>query len=376
MAMKNLYLGVLCCVVLGIILTLGLWPFHAPKNDAAWLTNRPGLHLGKHGIVISSGLFQATAVNDETDLNLDIWMQPDNKWFSGTFLSFSDSSGRSHLALRQTQVDLAISSDQTADKVIVREIFRKPGPLYLSLTSGSRGTSIYRDGSLFKSLPALRLTPQAFSGRLVLGCSPRTGDSWAGQLFGLAARTGEPGQQMPQSYETWARLSHDRLATGADGLIALYFFDRHAGSTISNEVRSGADLSIPERYTVLNQLFLEPPWEEIKRDPGYWGAALKNIVGFLPVGFCFYPYLSLVVGIRRGRLATTLLGTLVSLTIEVLQVFVPTRASGTSDLITNTVGTYLGVLSYEVATPILAKTLRWWPSQYSTEDPGATTRRE
>ena len=87
------------------------------------------------------------------------------------------------------------------------------------------------------------------------------------------------------------------------------------------------------------------------------GAIVKNIVGFVPFGCCFYIYFSLVRQTKRAALATVILGSTVSLTIEVLQTFLPTRASGVVDLITNTIGTYIGVLSYRAVSTMLAQRL-------------------
>jgi VanZ family protein len=126
--------------------------------------------------------------------------------------------------------------------------------------------------------------------------------------------------------------------------LALYLFDERAGEVVRDHGRSGIDLSIPKRYAILDQVFLEPPWTEFNPSWSYWKSVLVNIGGFVPFGFALYAHRSSARQAKRVMMATVLLGLTVSLTIEVLQAYLPTRNSGMTDLFTNTLGTFLGAL--------------------------------
>ena len=53
------------------------------------------------------------------------------------------------------------------------------------------------------------------------------------------------------------------------------------------------------------------------------------MIGFIPFGFCVYPWMKQA-GARRPGLVTAGAGAAVSLAIETLQIFLPTRDSGTN----------------------------------------------
>jgi hypothetical protein len=360
------FLGVICVSVLGVILTLGLWPFHVPKNDVAWLRNRNGLRFGEYGTVLSSRAFAVTNGQREGCVSIEIWLQPERMWDSHTFLTFYFPQNLFQLSFHQSQTDLALQTavpdGEFRTKTVsfsVPDVFRKPGPVFITITSGSQGTVAYIDGVPAKRALQFRLSPKELSGRLILGDSPRDGDSWSGQLLGLAIYHRElTAPQVLDHYEAWTQRGRPEIASD-ERYVALYLLDERGGNVVHNKARAGPDLYIPEKYVVLDKAFLERPWTEFSRSTGYFSAVLKNIVGFIPLGFCFYVYLSAARYVKRPALATVISGTLVSLTIEILQAYLPTRESGTTDLFTNTFGTYIGVLLYRVVSPILSATLPW-----------------
>jgi VanZ family protein len=358
---------VVCAAVLCIILALGLWPFHAPRNDVSWLGNRNGLHFGRFSTVLSSSEFRMTDAQNQASGSLEIWMQPGRVWDYSTFLTFYMPGNPLQFSLRQAQTSLllqaAVQDDQRHTEMKdlrVEHVFRKTVPTFITISSGA-GTAVYIDGVVAKRTSEIRLSTQALAGRLVVGDSAGQGDSWSGQLLGLSIYNRElNASQVLEHYETWTHAGRPQIARD-EGNVALYLFDERAGPIIHSQSGPRAELYIPKQYTVLGQILLENPWSEFRRSRDNFGAILKNVVGFIPFGCCFFVYFSLVRHTKRAALATVILGSAVSLTIEVLQTFLPTRASGAMDLATNTLGTYIGVLSYRAVGPILAGWLPWWP---------------
>ena len=106
---------------------------------------------------------------------------------------------------------------------------------------------------------------------------------------------------------------------------------------------------------ILREKFLEPPWSEFHMHWGYWKNVLINVGGFVPLGFFLFAYLTTTNRFRRPAAVTIGLGFIVSLTIELLQAWLPTRDSGTTDIVTNTLGSALGVGLYRLNAGFVAK---------------------
>jgi hypothetical protein len=364
-AIERKILGGLSILVLCAVLVAGLWPFHAPGNDITWLGSANGLSFGRHGTVLSSSIFQAPPSQDEASCSLEIWLQPLRRVDSNTFLAFYAPERPLQFSLHQSETDLALQIGSPNEHVpakgsalvYVNEIFHTRKLLLIAITSGAQGTRIYIDGSLARTVPEFRLSAKDFTGQLVLGTSPAVNDSWSGQMRGLAIYQQElTAAQVSRHFETWTTRARPDIAQD-ERVLALYPFDEHAGRIVHDRAGSGIDLYIPERYLIVREKFLEPPWKEFYPRWAYWKNVGINIGGFIPLGFLFCAYLTSVQRVSRPRLVTIILGAAASVTIEVLQAFLPTRDSGMTDIITNTLGTCLGVLLYRWQAPLVDKTV-------------------
>lgn len=368
--MKSGLGGFLCFIVLCITLSLGLWPFHAPRNDVTWLNDGSGLAFGKQGTVMSLGVLKVASSQERESGSIEIWVRPDRWQSSATILTLYSPEHGIQFALRQSLSDLEVSAQaRTLHGQVLKSHFyaddafgpalRKKKTVLVSVTSGQHGTSVYLNGVLTRVAPQFRVGTGAFAGRVVLGDAPKQPDSFRGEIRGLAIYDSElDSARILRHFKTWTGdgrpdISQDERNT------ALYLFDEHTGDVIRSHAETAdCDLYVPKNYRVIDKIALEPFWNEFNFSRSYWSGNVKNIVGFIPFGFCFSAWFR-IARIKRAALLTIILGAFVSLIIEVLQAFLPTRDSGTTDIITNTIGTYIGVLCCSEVYPMAAKMFPW-----------------
>jgi hypothetical protein len=354
--MTRSILGIICLLVLCGILLAGLWPFHAPANEVSWLNHSNGLSFGKHGSIVSAGVLKSDTLQADGSCSLEIWLEPTRVESKGTVLGFyQPESGLVQFAMRQYQSGLVFErptkdklqyGKQGAAAVYVDKIFSHQGPVLVTITSSRSGTAVYANGTLLRNFADFGLSRHDLTGRLVVGNSPIVANAWSGKIKGLAIYDRElTFGEVSHRLMYWVKSEPPDLArTGRPA--ALYLFDEGKGNVVHNRVNSETDLVIPEHFFVLHEPFLERPWVEFRPGWRYWKNIAVNIVGFVPLGFFFSAYFSSFRKIKGAGGKTIALGFATSLTIEVLQAFLPTRDSGMTDLITNTLGTAIGVIAF------------------------------
>ena len=337
------------CIVLGM-LVVGLSPFRGPANEVKWLSQQRGVHIGRYGTILSHGSFPSqVSESNEDGCSLEIWLQPDSVKRSSAIASFSASESPEQLSLVQYFRMLLLTKESSKDGknslIGVQDVFSAGKPTFVTITSGQSRSAIYVDGLLKMPFPQFRFSENC-NGQLILGTSPVAVHQWQGQLYGLAVYDTELSTvQVLQHYKSWTKSGLPALRS-EEFTVAQYRFDELHGNVIHNVVPHGIDLFIPTRYVLAHQIFLQPFWTEYVPGWSTWQDILINIIGFIPLGIVFRNHWTRIRPARSPILATMLLGLGVSLAIEVVQHYIPTRSSGTMDLITNTAGTYIGVLLY------------------------------
>lgn len=354
------FLPIACIAATVVLLMAGLWPFNPfPHNQVTRLPTGNGVEFGDHGIIFSSGPFVSPSSTNPSPCSLEIQLQPKIILLhnSATLLVFYTPENPLQFRLMQYRDELLIrKSYRDANKKLksveieLEHAFTRDEPVSFLVTSGPHATVAYRNGIRAGASKRMELSCVDFSGQLVLGDSAISDNPFQGKLMALAIYQREitPAEISSASQGTLPMLN----SADDDRMMARYTFAEGSGKVIHNRAGSAPDLYIPRAFRLLHQPFLTPPWKEFTFDRPYAYDVAINVAGFVPFGFILCAYLSWQRRWNRAAIITILAGAAISLTIEVLQSFIPSRFSGVTDLITNTSGTALGVALF-----------RWRPIQ-------------
>jgi VanZ family protein len=346
------YLGIFCGVVIMVVLVGTLWPFNPfPPNRISWLPDANGIRFEGPGLVVSEAPLKAEGGEPKKSCSLELLLRPASIEGSYTILSFYAPNNPRQFLVRQWTDGLLVTHDVVnaqnkvkRTKFDVDHAFQKGKLLLLTITSGPSGTVVYLNGSQARVFSRFTISQSELSGQVVMGTSPVEYQPWPGEVHGLAIYAKElTASEVSWHYGSWIR-EPGVDPPGLDGVIARYDFTERAGHEIRNAVPSSPSLEIPKRFGVPHKAMLTSPMKEFEANRKYVTDVLLNIAGFVPLGFILCAYLSLTRTRRNAILSATLAGGILSFLIEVLQAYIPQRVSGTTDIITNTLGTALGAV--------------------------------
>jgi VanZ family protein len=325
-----------------------------------WLPGEDAIEFGPHGTAFSTGKLGFNE-RDGGSATIEIWIQPAQVWATGAIFASYDPVKKRQFMVMQDYPDLVmqLGDREQHDRVHTKEmrvdaIFRKTN-VFLTIMSDGRGVSVYVDGHIVSTLANFSLSSEDLAGQIILANSAVRDRSWNGTMKGLAIYgSALSAETILQHYDDW---TEGKPPSGSfEDLRALYLFRGRAGRVIRNSVVSGVDLKIPERFGLVDQIRFESPISESRAGGNYLKNALLNVVGFVPFGFAGGLFLGTLWNAKRGVIATTLIGATTSLAIEYFQSYLPTRYSGLTDIVTNTIGTWLGVSLYQAVAKFLAHT--------------------
>ena len=352
-------LRLICLIMILGMLAVALWPFNPfPRNQVSWLRNQDGLRFGDPGIVFSTADFRwppsapsAAAAPQDVGCTLEIWLEPAPSpgREAGIILAFYQPRAPLRIRLFAWQNSVMVlyrDDDQSRHQEIDLDgVFRPQTPVLITIASGPGGSSAFLDGVLAGTSPALQLSVFDLSGQLVLGSSPVQEYGWTGQVRGLAlyGRKLSSGE-IARHPGAWTQ-GMDPAAAAREGALALYTFQERSGDLAHDRLDRSPNLYIPRSFQLPHKPLLRV-WRSDFSWRSNWQDIIINVVGFMPLGFFLCAYLSADPPCRRAVLLAIFLGALFSLLIELLQFYVPARASNVSDIVTNSFGTFLGALLY------------------------------
>jgi VanZ family protein len=289
--------------------------------------------------------------------SIEIAIQPENfdKYGFQLILTIHDGNDHDQLLLGQWGSSLIIMNGDDYNhkkntKRIIQKIASDPSKkIFLSLTTGSKGSNLYIDGKLVRSDPHLTVQfPSASQSRLTVGNSVYGKHPWKGYVLGLRLYDYELAPASIEAhYKSWAESKNFEF-TKKDHPSLLYLFNEKKGDKVIDHMNGESPLLVPSKFHVLKKIILSPPMPYSASTKTLISDVTINFIGFIPLGFLVGAFLlQLGRSKKQALIQTVVLCFCLSLGIEIVQAWDPSRSSQSLDVILNTLGGMTGALIHK-----------------------------
>ncbi len=328
-------------------------------NGVNWVSERPGLRFSKYGIAYTDPFVESIkeGISELKGFSIIIAFKPESFHENGFnfILSIHNGKNSDQLLVGQWRSYIIImNGDDYPNKRkthrIAANIFSPtPKKIILTISTSKEGTKVYVGSQLVKTNSNLILKiPKGDKTRLILGNSVYGKHSWNGEIYGLAFYD-YPLNAHETVFQTKRWHKDQNLSLTEKGKPAvLYLFDEKRGKRAFDHGEGKLHLEIPPRMHALEKIILSPPRIRSELNRNFFIDIIVNFLGFIPLGFALSITLFKfnVTSEKRVVLMTVSSCFILSLTIEIVQAWMPSRSSSMADLAFNTSGALIGVLIY------------------------------
>lgn len=323
-------------------------------NNVHWLADKKALSFQDPGIAYVDDVHIVAEKQQEKDWTVQIIVTPENLGQLGfkPILMIHNGDDRQQFTLWQWGDSVIVMNGDDYEysrklpRISAMGALKRGKATQITVTATHHGTCLFIDGTLAKEIKNWQVTlPHGGKKhQLILANSVYGKHSWEGEISGLAWYSKALTEEMVQrDYEKWL---HKRVFApdSMDDLLLLYTFDHSPGNLVADRTGNNQRLQLPVRQIVLKKTFLSSPWHNFSLSRSFCVDAFLNFSGFIPLGavICYWLRQSSLLPGKYVTWVTVAFCFFLSLSMEILQAWLPNRFSSLSDLVLNTLGGWSG----------------------------------
>ena len=327
-----------------VIVWLCLSPFNfLQSNQVAW-ESAGGLKFAPPATAYTSAPPAKLAGLREWTILMDAKTLPPLR--QGRIFCYSLDERRSNLNIDQLFDDIVLrirtSDDQRPREIRVEKVFEQSNErrFVLAIVYDGHDLSVYVDGErkIRQKIGTIDRTAWNSTYPVLLGSHADGKLGWKGIFYQLAVL----------DYAATAEaLKNSHVLFRDTTAVLRYIFDGQNGTTVIDQSgKAPATLIWPSTFAPYRLTFLQSArdyWPDPRRL--FVKDVFANIVLYLPIGYLMSAMARQRYPTIFGVVIAIFSGALISLIIEVLQAYLPTRYSSTMDVIVNSLGAGIGVFA-------------------------------